>query len=131
MADSELLAYLALLNSRFMTWYFRTVQPRTGRLFAELKIQHLVDFPRPAAAAWARALPELARLAAEAERLAAGEEETAGVDAAIDAAVAAAFGLAPPESGSPAPEPPGASPLPARSAPRTAVQPAVPVVPRC
>lgn len=38
---------VALLNSRFTTWYFRTVQPRVGRLFAELKILHLVDFPFP------------------------------------------------------------------------------------
>jgi hypothetical protein len=40
-------AYEALLNSEFMTWYFRVVQPRVGRLFAELKIQHLRDFPIP------------------------------------------------------------------------------------
>ena len=39
----------ALLNSRFMTWYFRTVEPRQGRVFAELKIKHLVVFPLPAA----------------------------------------------------------------------------------
>lgn len=37
----------ALLNSRFMTWYFRTIEPRTGRVFAELKIKHLRDFPLP------------------------------------------------------------------------------------
>jgi hypothetical protein len=37
----------ALLNSRFMTWYFRTVEPRQGRAFAELKIKHLRDFPLP------------------------------------------------------------------------------------
>ncbi len=39
----------ALLNSPFMTWYFRTVEPRQGRVFAELKIKHLVVFPLPAA----------------------------------------------------------------------------------
>jgi hypothetical protein len=38
----------ALLNSRFMTWYFRTIEPRRGRVFAELKIKHLVAFPLPA-----------------------------------------------------------------------------------
>ncbi len=39
----------ALLNSAFMTWYFRTIEPRQGRVFAELKIKHLVVFPLPAA----------------------------------------------------------------------------------
>jgi predicted RNA methylase len=38
----------ALLNSRFMTWYFRTIEPRRGRAFAELKIKHLSVFPLPA-----------------------------------------------------------------------------------
>ncbi len=37
----------ALLNSKFMTWYFRTVEPRQGRVFAELKIKHIKDFPLP------------------------------------------------------------------------------------
>jgi len=37
----------AVLNSRFATWFFRSIQPRTGRLFAELKITHLEDIPIP------------------------------------------------------------------------------------
>lgn len=37
----------ALLNSAFMTWYFRAVEPRQGRAFAELKIKHLSAFPLP------------------------------------------------------------------------------------
>jgi len=37
----------ALLNSGFMTWYFRTIEPRQGRVFAELKIKHLQAFPLP------------------------------------------------------------------------------------
>jgi hypothetical protein len=37
----------ALLNSRFMTWFFRTIEPRQGRVFAELKIKHLTTFPLP------------------------------------------------------------------------------------
>jgi hypothetical protein len=37
----------ALLNSQFMTWYFRTIEPRRGRVFAELKIKHLRSFPMP------------------------------------------------------------------------------------
>ena len=32
-----------------MTWYFRTIEPRQGRVFAELKIKHLVTFPLPTA----------------------------------------------------------------------------------
>ena len=35
----------AILNSRLITWYFRSIQPRVGRLFAELKIVHLNTFP--------------------------------------------------------------------------------------
>jgi hypothetical protein len=37
----------ALLNSRFITWYFRTIEPRQGRVFAELKIKHIQSFPVP------------------------------------------------------------------------------------
>ena len=37
----------ALLNSMPMTWYFRTIEPREGRVFAELKIKHLEQFPLP------------------------------------------------------------------------------------
>jgi hypothetical protein len=37
----------ALLNSRFMTWYYRGIVPRQGRAFAELKIKHLLTFPLP------------------------------------------------------------------------------------
>ncbi|MFH0958467.1 MAG: TaqI-like C-terminal specificity domain-containing protein, partial [Pseudomonadota bacterium] len=40
----------AFLNSRFATWYFRTIEPRTGRVFAELKIKHLNVFPIPPSA---------------------------------------------------------------------------------
>ncbi len=36
---------LALLNSKLMTAYFRLIQPRVARLFAELKIEHLGQFP--------------------------------------------------------------------------------------
>ncbi|MFH1747654.1 MAG: TaqI-like C-terminal specificity domain-containing protein [Planctomycetota bacterium] len=37
----------ALLNSPLITWFFRTIEPRKGRVFAELKIKHLVSFPLP------------------------------------------------------------------------------------
>jgi hypothetical protein len=33
------------LNSRFITWLFRTIEPRKGRVFAEIKIKHLKTFP--------------------------------------------------------------------------------------
>ena len=37
----------ALLNSKVMTWYFRTIEPRKGRVFSELKIKHIREFPLP------------------------------------------------------------------------------------
>ena len=58
----------ALLNSRLMTWFFRAVQPRTKKLFAELKICHLHRFPFPIAplrgptADRAKAMRQLERL---------------------------------------------------------------------
>lgn len=52
MGELEMRAYVALLNSALTTWYFRTVQPRVGKLFAELKIQHLADFPVPPPERW-------------------------------------------------------------------------------
>lgn len=36
---------LAILNSRLISWYFNFIQPRKGRLFAELKINHIDSFP--------------------------------------------------------------------------------------
>ena len=37
----------AILNSKLATWYFRSIQPRKGRLFSELKIVHLRRIPVP------------------------------------------------------------------------------------
>jgi hypothetical protein len=37
----------ALLNSPLITWFFRCIEPRRGRPFAELKIKHLRRFPIP------------------------------------------------------------------------------------
>lgn len=84
MTDDELLGFLGLLNSRFMTWYFRAVQPRVGRLFAELKINHLSDFPVPPVG--------VAGLAQAARALERDPECGRGRDA-LDAAVARAFEL--------------------------------------
>ena len=39
--------FLGILNSKFLTWYYRTIQPRKGKLFAELKINVLNSFPMP------------------------------------------------------------------------------------
>jgi hypothetical protein len=83
MDGDELGAYTALLNSAFMTWYFRTVQPRTGRLFAELKIEHLVDFPVPEQTSWAAAVPRLAGLCRQLERED-DDEARAQVDGLVD-----------------------------------------------
>jgi len=70
----DLDAMCALLNSRFMTWYFRTIEPRQGRVFAELKIKHLRDFPLPSAKQDTTAASKLSDLGAAralwAERLA-------------------------------------------------------------
>jgi len=46
-AWEKVLYVCAVLNSRFATWFFRAIQPRTGKLFAELKITHLEDIPIP------------------------------------------------------------------------------------
>jgi hypothetical protein len=43
----DLYYILGLLNSNFMTWYYRTVQPRKGKLFSELKINQIKTFPIP------------------------------------------------------------------------------------
>ncbi len=99
----------ALLNSRFMTWYFRTIEPRKGRVFAELKIKHLDVFPLPAAVASAGGCDELARLGAERARVAlllqdppAGAHEALRVraeqlDAAIERVIHGLYGLRPAE----------------------------------
>lgn len=72
----------ALLNSKFMTWYFRTIEPRKGRVFAELKIKHLSTFPLPAVVASASptACAELGRLATERARIAALLHDKPDVD---------------------------------------------------
>jgi type I restriction-modification system DNA methylase subunit len=36
---------VGILNSKLMTWFYRTIQPRKGRLFAELKINQIEQFP--------------------------------------------------------------------------------------
>ncbi len=100
----------ALLSSRLMTWYFRTIEPRKGRAFAELKIKHLTVFPLPAVISDAGACADIEsfgreRARIERERLEVGaadgpEADTTGLaeqaeqlDLLIDRAVYALYGL--------------------------------------
>ncbi|GAB4533330.1 MAG: hypothetical protein Tsb0020_49250 [Haliangiales bacterium] len=69
----------ALLSSRLMTWYFRTIEPRKGRAFAELKIKHLTVFPLPAAISDMRACADIESFGRERARI---ERERLAVDAA-------------------------------------------------
>ena len=80
----------ALLNSALSTWWFRTVEPRKGRAFAEVKIKHLTALPLPAAecVATCEALNELG-----AQRAVAMGDRAATLDARIDAAALALFDL--------------------------------------
>jgi hypothetical protein len=80
----------ALLNTRFMTWYFRMIEPRQGRVFAELKIKHLRAFPLPAGVntpGGCRVLNGLGRRC----RLASGAR-SARLDSRLDALVLECFG---------------------------------------
>ncbi len=88
----QLRAIVAMLNSRFMTWYFRAIQPRVGRLFAELKLVHMRDFPMPGKRAWQRVLAPLAAL--EQEARSAGTEAVAKE---VDRLVESAFEISPQE----------------------------------
>jgi type I restriction-modification system DNA methylase subunit len=45
--ELSLEALTGILNSRLITWFFRAIQPRVGKLFAELKINQLHLFPLP------------------------------------------------------------------------------------
>lgn len=90
--EVECKALVALLNSRFMTWYFRAVQPRVGRLFAELKLVHLRDFPMPDAVIWRVQVAKLAALCDMAAR-----EGLASVAERVDQLVESAFEISPQE----------------------------------
>ncbi len=85
-------ALVSLLNSRFMTWYFRAIQPRVGRIFAELKLVHLRDFPLPEEGVWERVMGPLAALERRAQR-----EGASAVAAEVDSLVESAFEISPQE----------------------------------
>jgi hypothetical protein len=83
----------ALLNSQFMTWYFKVIEPRQGRVFAELKIKHLAVFPLPLQALRANGCRSLNRLGRQRAGSREGPRKTA--DAAIGAEVIRLFGMKP------------------------------------
>jgi hypothetical protein len=76
----------AVLNSAFATWWFRTIEPRKGRAFAEVKIKHLNALPIPASgnATQCASLNELG-LARDRQRIEAQVREVLGVSAALAA----------------------------------------------
>jgi len=45
--DINLKYIIGILNSKLITWFFRAIQPRKGRIFAELKINQISQFPIP------------------------------------------------------------------------------------
>jgi hypothetical protein len=83
----------ALLNSRFMTWLFRTIEPREGRAFAELKVKHLVEFPLPPASADCALLNELGARQRALAGSAGAAEERVRRDEEVQAAVLALFSI--------------------------------------
>lgn len=95
----------ALLNSRLTTSFFRAIEPRVGRVFAELKIKHLRRFPLPAAvlggsAEAIEACRQLDALGQERARLASATEPAVRddhqlLDAQIDALVESLLATAP------------------------------------
>jgi hypothetical protein len=96
----DLYGLCALLNSRFMTWFFRTIEPRQGRLFAELKIKHLCRFPLPLRVTSPQAckrLNELGKRRAKIESVAAKsprrEQERLRLDRAIEKSVTHLLGV--------------------------------------
>jgi hypothetical protein len=93
---TDLRACAALLNSTLMTWFFRAEQPRTGRLFAELKLVHLREFPRPTAQVWSEVAAELAGFASELEHES-DPRARETLSARIDELVERAFELSPAE----------------------------------
>jgi hypothetical protein len=111
-ADSPLSleALTALLNSRLMTWVFRAIQPRVGKVFAELKINQLHQFPLPPTERARTADLDLAnhcrKRTALADRLRAARSETerqtlqnavTAADRQLDALVYELYGLTPEE----------------------------------
>jgi hypothetical protein len=96
----DLFGLCALLNSQFMTWFFRTIEPRRGRLFAELKIKHLCRFPLPERVMSHRACQRLnhlgrerAKVAKRTAKTACRIQETLKLDRAIEQTVTRLLGV--------------------------------------
>jgi tRNA1(Val) A37 N6-methylase TrmN6 len=92
--EALLRATVAVLDSRLLTWCFRAMVPRVGRLFAEIKIQHIVALPHPPEASWTdAAIAALDRLARRRAAAAPDSPEAAALDRAIDERVESIYGL--------------------------------------
>ena len=98
----DLWGLCALLNSSLISSYFRAVEPREGRVFAEVKIKHLSHFPVPVATQSKSGCNSLNRLGAIRAKLASREgtssdadlvARVAEVDLDIECEVARLFGL--------------------------------------
>jgi len=102
----DLRGLCALLNSQLMTWYFRAIEPRRGRVFAELKIKHLTAFPLPSAILEAEGSMALNELGAQRADLAAElvevgtphaamilQRQASSLDSTMEALVCGLFGL--------------------------------------
>jgi type I restriction-modification system DNA methylase subunit len=96
----DLFGVCALLNSQFMTWFFRTIEPRQGRLFAELKIKHLCRFPLPERVTSLRVCQRLnhlgrqrANIARHTAKSARRDQETLKLDRAIEQTVIRLLGV--------------------------------------
>lgn len=88
-------ALCAILNSALATWWFRVIEPRTGRPFAEVKVKHLAELPVLSASH--PAFSQLASLGARRRRMAAADGSlAAALDEKIDRTVAEAFGVSSP-----------------------------------
>ena len=66
---------VALLNSDVITWFFRAIEPRKGRAFAEIKIKHLEAFPLPPAILDAAACARLNKFGEQLEKRALESDE--------------------------------------------------------
>ena len=98
----DLWGLCALLNSSLISSYFQAVEPREGRVFAEVKIKHLSHFPIPVATKSKNGCNSLNRLGAIRAKLASKEgtsddadlvAQVEEVDLDIECEVARLFGL--------------------------------------
>lgn len=90
----DLWGLCALLNSKLMTSYFRMIEPREGRVFAEVKIKHISSFPIPGAALTDGGCERLNALGAQRSQLPESKpDQAAALDEAIEFEVARSFGI--------------------------------------